>query len=60
MEHSIAPPDLLIYLQAPVDKLVRQIGERGQEYENSISIEYLKRLNERYDGWIEDDKDSCW
>ncbi len=53
MEHSIVPPDLLIYLQAPVDKLVRQIGERGREYENSISIEYLKRLNERYDGWIE-------
>ncbi len=53
MEHSIQPQDLLIYLQAPVDKLVRQIGERGRDYENSISIEYLKRLNERYDGWIE-------
>ena len=53
MENSIQPPDLLIYLQAPVDKLVKQIAERGREYENSISIEYLKRLNERYDGWIE-------
>ncbi|MBL7938973.1 MAG: deoxynucleoside kinase [Flavobacteriales bacterium] len=53
MDHSITPPDLLIYLQAPVDKLVKQISERGREYENSISIEYLKRLNERYDAWIE-------
>ncbi len=53
MENSIQPPDLLIYLQAPVDKLVKQIAERGRDYENSISIEYLKRLNERYDGWIE-------
>jgi len=53
MEHSIAPPDLLIFLQAPVEKLVKQISERGREYENSISIDYLKRLNERYDGWIE-------
>jgi deoxyadenosine/deoxycytidine kinase len=53
MDGSITPPDLLIYLQAPVDKLVKQISERGREYENSISIEYLKRLNERYEAWIQ-------
>ena len=53
MDHSIAPPDLLIYLQAPVDKLVKQIAERGRDYENSISIDYLKRLNERYEAWIQ-------
>jgi deoxyadenosine/deoxycytidine kinase len=53
MDSSITPPDLLIYLQAPVDKLVKQISERGREYENSISIEYLKRLNERYEAWIQ-------
>ena len=53
MDHSITPPDLLIYLQAPVDKLVKQISERGRDYENSISIEYLKRLNERYEAWIQ-------
>jgi len=53
MDSSIAPPDLLIYLQAPVEKLVKQISERGREYENSISIEYLKRLNERYEAWIQ-------
>jgi deoxyadenosine/deoxycytidine kinase len=52
MDHSITPPDLLIYLQAPVDKLVKQISERGRDYENSISIDYLKRLNERYEAWI--------
>jgi deoxyadenosine/deoxycytidine kinase len=53
MDNAITPPDLLIYLQAPVDKLVKQISERGREYENSISIEYLKRLNERYEAWIQ-------
>lgn len=53
MDSSITPPDLLIYLQAPVDKLVKQISERGRDYENSISIEYLKRLNERYEAWIQ-------
>ncbi|MBL7946337.1 MAG: deoxynucleoside kinase [Flavobacteriales bacterium] len=53
MDHSITPPDLMIYLQAPVDKLVKQISERGRDYENSISIDYLKRLNERYEAWIQ-------
>jgi deoxyadenosine/deoxycytidine kinase len=53
MDNAITPPDLLIYLQAPVDKLVKQIAERGRDYENSISIDYLKRLNERYEAWIQ-------
>ncbi len=53
MERAIQPPDLLIYLQAPVEKLVKQISERGRDYEASISIDYLKRLNEGYDAWIE-------
>jgi deoxyadenosine/deoxycytidine kinase len=52
MERSIAPPDLLIYLRAPVDKLVKQITTRGRDYENSIQLEYLTRLNERYEAWI--------
>ena len=52
METAITPPDLLIYLRAPVEKLVKQITERGRDYENSISIEYLNRLNERYEAWI--------
>ncbi|MEO8068694.1 MAG: deoxynucleoside kinase [Flavobacteriales bacterium] len=52
METAITPPDLMIYLRAPVEKLVKQITERGRDYENSISIEYLNRLNERYEAWI--------
>ncbi|MFZ1686356.1 MAG: deoxynucleoside kinase [Flavobacteriales bacterium] len=52
MEMAITPPDLMIYLRAPVEKLVKQITERGRDYENSISLEYLKRLNERYEAWI--------
>ena len=52
MERSIAPPDLLIYLRSSIPNLVKQIGERGRDYENGISIEYLKRLHERYEAWI--------
>ena len=53
MDHSITPPDLMIYLQDRKSTLVKQISERGREYENSISIDYLKRLNERYEAWIQ-------
>ena len=52
MESAVTPPDLLIYLRASVPSLVSQIAERGREYENGISIDYLKRLNERYEAWI--------
>lgn len=52
MDNSITPPDLMIYLRASTENLVRQISERGRDYETSISIDYLKRLNERYEGWI--------
>jgi deoxyadenosine/deoxycytidine kinase len=48
----IQSPDLLIYLRAEVPTLVRQIQKRGRDYENSIRLDYLKRLNERYDSWI--------
>jgi len=46
-------PDLLIYLRASVPTLVSQIQRRGRAYEMSISKEYLQRLNERYNHWIE-------
>ncbi len=49
----VSPPDLLIYLKASVATLVRQIEKRGREYEKNISIEYLKKLNEKYNNWIE-------
>lgn len=48
----IQPPDLLIYLRASVPKLVEQIQKRGREYEANIRLDYLKRLNERYEDWI--------
>ncbi|HSQ47032.1 MAG: deoxynucleoside kinase [Flavobacteria bacterium RIFCSPLOWO2_12_FULL_35_11] len=52
MERLVSPPDLLIYLRATIPTLVGQIHKRGREYENSISIDYLSRLNERYEAWI--------
>ena len=52
MENLVAPPDLLIYLRANIQTLVGQIHQRGRDYENSISIDYLSRLNERYEAWI--------
>ncbi len=52
MEQFIQAPDLLIYLKASVPKLVNQIQKRGREYEESIRIDYLKKLNERYESFI--------
>jgi len=52
MEKLVAPPDLLIYLRANIQTLVGQIHKRGRDYENTISIDYLSRLNERYEAWI--------
>lgn len=52
MENLVTPPDLLIYLRADIQTLVGQIHKRGRDYENSISIDYLSRLNERYEAWI--------
>ena len=52
MHPFITPPDLLIYLRASVPTLVNQIQKRGREYEEAIRIDYLKRLNERYEAWI--------
>jgi deoxyadenosine/deoxycytidine kinase len=52
MSRFVSPPDLLIYLRASVPTLVNQIAKRGRDYENSIRIDYLKRLNERYEAWI--------
>lgn len=54
MESVTKAPDLLIYLRSTVPNLVHQIQKRGREYENSISIDYLNRLNERYEAWVHD------
>lgn len=48
----VQAPDLMIYLRASVPTLVNQIQQRGREYENSIRLDYLKQLNERYEAWI--------
>ena len=53
MSQFIQFPDLLIYLRADTSTLVEQIQKRGREYENSIRIDYLQHLNERYEEWIE-------
>lgn len=51
--HSlITPPDLLIYLRASIPALVTQIQKRGREYEENLRLDYLRRLNEYYEGWI--------
>jgi len=52
MTSLIEPPDLLIYLRAEVSTPVNQISMRGRKYESTIRIDYLKRLNERYEAWI--------
>ena len=53
MTSQIQPPDLLIYLKADISTLVSHIQSRGRDYEGNMSIDYLKRLNQRYDEWIE-------
>lgn len=52
MESFVEGPDLLIYLRSTIPNLVAQIHKRGRDYENTISIDYLSRLNERYEAWI--------
>ena len=52
MSSFLQAPDLLIYLKASVPTLVSQIQKRGRDYENSIRLDYLKKLNERYEEWI--------
>ena len=57
LKGMIQPPDLLIYLKASVPTLVGQIQKRGREYEENIRLDYLKRLNEYYNKWIENYKE---
>ncbi len=53
LKQMVQPPDLLIYLQASVPTLVGQIQKRGREYEENIRLDYLKRLNDYYNKWID-------
>lgn len=52
MSAMVNPPDLLIYLRSSIPHLVSQIQKRGREYEQSMSLDYLTGLNERYEKWI--------
>ena len=52
MDEFITPPDLMIYLRASVPTLVNNIQKRGREYEEAIRLDYITRLNERYEAWI--------
>ena len=52
MDGFVQGPDLLIYLRGSISTLVEQIQKRGRQYENNIRIDYLSRLNERYEAWI--------
>lgn len=51
MNSFVQAPDLLIYLKASIPTLVKQIHQRGRDYESSISIDYLNKLNEKYENW---------
>jgi deoxyadenosine/deoxycytidine kinase len=53
MNSMIAPPDLMIYLQASIPSLVENIQNRAREYEENIRLDYLRKLNQYYDTWIE-------
>ena len=55
--HYIKPPDLLIYLKASVPTLVNNIQKRGRDYESGIRLDYLSKLNDKYDKWINNYKE---
>jgi deoxyadenosine/deoxycytidine kinase len=53
LRKMVSPPDLLIYLKGSIPTLVDQIQKRGRDYEENIRLDYLKRLNEFYNKWID-------
>ncbi len=52
MMSLVAPPDLMIYIRSSIPNLISQISKRGRDFEQSIRIDYLSGLNERYEHWI--------
>jgi deoxyadenosine/deoxycytidine kinase len=57
MAAQVNAPDLMIYLRASISTLVAHIHTRGREYEGSMSLDYLKRLNSKYEEWIQNYKE---
>jgi deoxyadenosine/deoxycytidine kinase len=52
MMQYLKPPDLLIYLDARIETLLKQIARRGRDYEQSIPRTYLEQLSAHYRDWI--------
>lgn len=52
MMSIVGLPDLMIYIRSTIPNLIAQIGKRGRDYEQSIRIDYLTGLNNRYEEWI--------
>jgi deoxyadenosine/deoxycytidine kinase len=52
--NELPPPDLLIYLRAPVSVLMERIGKRGRDIESGISADYLALLDRYYEEWLQD------
>ena len=52
MMDYLKPPDLLVYLQASIDTLMKQIARRGRDFEKGIERAYLEKLNGHYEDWI--------
>lgn len=57
MSQQVSAPDLLIYLRASISTLVSHIHARGRDYEGNMSLDYLKRLNNKYENWIQNYKE---
>jgi deoxyadenosine/deoxycytidine kinase len=53
MMEYLKPPDLMIYLRANIDTLVKQISKRGRDFEQGIQRSYLETLNALYEDWIQ-------
>ena len=56
MMEYLKPPDLMIYLKASVETLLRQIARRGRSFELGIQRDYLEQLNRLYTDWIDNYK----
>jgi deoxyadenosine/deoxycytidine kinase len=52
MKSQMKMPDMMIYLRKSVPALIAQIQKRGRDYEQSMQIDYLKGLNEKYEDFI--------
>ena len=52
VSQSLRPPDLMIYLRAPVRTLRQRIAQRGRDFEQNLPVSYLRRLNDLYEAWM--------